>query len=287
MELEHMREFLVLSELCNYNEAAEQLFLSQSALFKHIKSLEAEIGSPLFNKIGKRIVISEYGQLFIPYAKESLKNHDMFMQEVESRRSEMANLVLIGTQYRITDLITAFRRTDDRYMLHIIEGGDVEDFLYKNNCELAFIRNLEDPEGKYVSVPYTQDRMAVVLYPSHPLASRDKIQLDELKRENFVSFSRGSEDRIVSLCSDAGFKPRIVLTARPGNEIARMVSQCVGISILNKNVITSVLQDNVVLVDLDPPVLYDISLVYRKDVTLSPAAKAFVTYVTDLNKGEN
>lgn len=287
MELEHMREFLVLSELCNYNEAAERLFLSQSALFKHIKSLETEIGSPLFNKIGKRIVISEYGQMFIPYAMEALKNHDMFMHEVEARRSETANLVLIGTQYRVTDLITDFRKTNDRYLLHTIEGGNVDDLLYRDNCELAFIRNLEDPEDKYVSIPFLQDSMAAVLYPSHPLANRDKLSLEELRRENFVSFSTGSEDPIVSLCTAAGYTPRIVLTARPGNEIARMVSQCIGISILNKKVITSILQDDVVLVDLDPPVVYDVSLVYRKDVTLSPAAKAFVKYIKDLNKKKN
>jgi len=279
MELEHMREFLVLSELCNYSEAAEQLFLSQSALFKHIKSLEAEIGSPLFNKIGKRIVISEYGQMFIPYAQAALKNHDMFMREVESRRSETANYVLIGTQYRITDLITEFRKDNDRYMVPTIEGGSAEDLLFKDKCELAFIRNLEDPEGKYISIPYVTDCMAAVLYPSHPLASRTSVMLEELRRENFIAFSMSAEDPIVSLCASAGFTPRIVLTARPGNEVARLVSQGVGISLLNKLVIENITQDNVVLVDLDPPVTYEISLVYRKDVSLSDGARAFVKFI--------
>lgn len=284
METEHIREFLVLAELCNYSEAADRLFLSQSALFKHIKSMEAEIGAPLFNKIGKRIVISEYGQMFLPHATQLLKYHDLFMKEVDMRRHESASLVLIGTQYRITELVTNFRRTTDNYLLRTLEGGEVEDFLWKDNCELAFIRNLEDPEGKYVSIPYTVDTLAAVLYPSHPLAKRETIRLEELRRENFVAI--GNQDPILSLCAAAGFTPRIVLTSRPGSEVARVVSQCIGVSLLNKKLIQSIVQDDVVLVDLDPPVEFHISLVYRKDVTLSPGAKAFVKYVKSLPKPE-
>lgn len=282
MELEHVREFLVLSELCNYNEAADRLFLSQSALFKHIKSLEGEIGAPLFNKIGKRIIVSEYGQMFIPYATQLLKTHDIFLKEVDSRRSESANMVLIGTQYRITDLVSSFRKTSDRYLLRVVEGGEVDKLLYQDGCELAFILDLEDPEGKYISIPFTKDSTAAVLYPSHPLANRKSIALQELRRENFVSFSSRPEDPVVSLCAQAGFAPRVVLTARPGNEVARMVSQCIGISLLNKNIILSTVQDDVAVIDLDPPVEYTISLVYRKDVTLSQGAKAFVKYVKEL-----
>lgn len=285
MELEHVREFLVLSELCNYSEAADRLFLSQSALFKHIKSLEAEIGVPLFNRIGKRIVISDFGQMFIPYASETIKSYDLFMKEVEYKRSETSNLVLIGTQYRITDVVTDFRRSNDNYLLRTIEGGEVEQLLYDLDCELAFINNLEDPDGKYISVPFTTDCLGVVLYQSHPLASRESIRLDELRHENFVAISsQGSQqDPALDKCVEAGFNPRIVLTARPGNEVARLVAQGIGIALLNKNVTLSVSQDDIVVVDVEPRIEYHISLVYRKDVTLSPGAKAFVKYVRGLH----
>ncbi|VUX15208.1 Hca operon transcriptional activator [Streptococcus pasteurianus] len=50
MDLEHLYEFAVLAESKNFSEAAEKLFISQSALSKHIKSLEQELGVPLFNR---------------------------------------------------------------------------------------------------------------------------------------------------------------------------------------------------------------------------------------------
>ena len=285
MELEHIREFLVLADVCNYGQAADKLFLSQSALFKHIKALETEIGAPLFNRIGKRIAISEYGQMFLPYATQTIEAFDLFMKEVEFKRSETSNIVLIGTQYRITDLVTSFRKENSNYLLRTIEGGEVDHLLYDLSCDLAFVRNLEDPEGKYVSIPYTTDNLGVVLYPDHPLAKKASIRLEELKHENFVAISSQGSNNVSptrDLCAQAGFTPRVVLTARPGNEVARLVAQGLGVALLNKNVTLSVTQDDIVVVDLEPRIEYNISLVYRKDTTLSPGAKAFVKYVKGL-----
>lgn len=286
MELEHIREFLVLSELCNYNEAAERLYLSQSALFKHIKAMETEIGAPLFNRIGRRIVISNIGQLFIPYATETIKSYDLFMKRAEAKRTETSNLILIGTQYRVTDLVSDFRRKNDTYLLRTIEGGEVDELLYDLNCDLAFVCNLEDPDHKYTAIHYTTDQLAAILYPSHPLASRESIRLEELAHENFVAISaeKKAEDPALNLCVKSGFDPRIVLTARPGNEVARLVAQGIGIALLNKNVTLKTSQDNIVVVDVEPAVKYDVSLVYRNDIILAPGAKAFVDFIKELNK---
>lgn len=55
-------------------------------------------------------------------------------------------------------------------MLYTLDSRNVEETLYESGCELAFIRNLKDPEGKYNVVPYVKD-IAAVLYRSHPCAN--------------------------------------------------------------------------------------------------------------------
>lgn len=68
MELRQLRYFLKAMELSNFTEAAQQLYISQSTLSQQIKQLEDELGMPLFNRIGKRVTITEAGLLFAEYA---------------------------------------------------------------------------------------------------------------------------------------------------------------------------------------------------------------------------
>lgn len=280
METEFIREFLVLAEHCNYRVASEKLFISQTALFKHIKVLEHEIGSPLFKKAGKYIAISEAGQMFLPYASQILRSVDQYMKEADEYRMDKTSVVLIGTQYRITDLISLFLRQDDRYLVRCIEGGEPEDFLYREDCELAFVTNLEDPDGKYESIPYTTDSLAVIMSQDHPLAKRERIALSELRTEKFVTMPspKIEDDLGIRLCQQAGFFPRIVMTAAPGSEVARLAGQGTGVALLNKNVVQNTVK-NAVAVDLDPPVEYTISLCWRRDVKLSDGARAFIEFI--------
>lgn len=72
MELRQIRYFLKAKELLNFTEAANQLYISQSTLSQQIRPLEEELGIPLFNRIGKRIVLTEAGNIFSGYTEKNL-----------------------------------------------------------------------------------------------------------------------------------------------------------------------------------------------------------------------
>ena len=72
MELRQIKYFLKAKELLNFTEAAKILNISQSTLSQQVKQLENELDVPLFNRIGKRIVLTEAGELFSEYARQSL-----------------------------------------------------------------------------------------------------------------------------------------------------------------------------------------------------------------------
>ena len=65
MELNHLKEFVVLAKIENYMEAAENLFISQSTLSKHIKSLETELGINLFDRTTRQVKLNEAGRVFL------------------------------------------------------------------------------------------------------------------------------------------------------------------------------------------------------------------------------
>lgn len=75
MNLDYIREFCALADLRKFSEAAEISYISQSALSKHIKSLEAELGAPLFYRTAHCVILTEFGEAFLPYAKEFGETH--------------------------------------------------------------------------------------------------------------------------------------------------------------------------------------------------------------------
>ena len=84
METAYLREFLVMSELCNYTAAANALFISQPTLYRHIKTLEAELGVLLFERQGKKIVLSRFGEMLIPHAQRILTETDEYGKKLEA-----------------------------------------------------------------------------------------------------------------------------------------------------------------------------------------------------------
>lgn len=70
MEISYFREFVVLAETQNYWAASERMFIGQSSLSKHIKTLERQLGAPLFDRSSRRVALTEFGRLMLPYAQK-------------------------------------------------------------------------------------------------------------------------------------------------------------------------------------------------------------------------
>ncbi len=284
MELSYIREFLVMADVLNYKKASESLYVSQSTLFNHIRALEDELGFELFTRNGRGIRLSEYGELFLPYAKIITDSIDSFRREAEEQKLAGSHQIRIGSQYRITELIHQFKETHGEYIVYDMDTSSAESALYDNEYDLAFIRDLKDPENRYESIPYVTDTLAVAVSPGHPLASRQSVKVSELKNENFISCSRHeNEGPEVEHCCRAGFFPHICATAANGTEAAHLVSDGVGIAFLARDSILSFDDVDVVLLDLEPEVKIEVSLCWRRDRTLSEGARLFVEFVKGLS----
>jgi len=285
MDINYIREFDVLARICNYGRAADVLYISQSSLFNHIKILESELGVPLFQRSGKVIVLSEYGQMFLDYVRIIIDAMDSYTQDIAEKKQNANKAVLIGTQYHITDLIKEFKTRQSNYVLYTMDSDNVEESLYKHGCELVFVRDLQDTEDKFHKMPYVEDSMAAVLYLSHPFADKESIKVQELKKEDFVMISPRSNKESLgySLCKEAGFMPKVVMTSMTGSDAAKLVNDEFGVSILLKKTVISENLDNVTVVDFDPRVDCNVSICWRKDIPLSEGARKLLDFVKNRN----
>lgn len=72
MEIDYIREFVTLADVGNYMEAADILFISQSTLSRHIKSIEEDLGAPLFDRTTRKVVINDFGKIFSSFMQNRL-----------------------------------------------------------------------------------------------------------------------------------------------------------------------------------------------------------------------
>ena len=69
MEISYFKDFVILAETKNFWAASERLYIGQSSLSKHIKTLERELGAPLFTRTSRKVELTEFGELMLPYAQ--------------------------------------------------------------------------------------------------------------------------------------------------------------------------------------------------------------------------
>ena len=143
MDIRYARELLVLAGCCNYAEAAEKLYVSQSTLFKHVKSVESEFGIRAFDKKGNRIELSGEGEILVKYLQQHLELDEAMARELDRYHNKDSQIVLMAIQYRAIEFVYAFRKLYSNYLVQYI-GSDFSednalDLLRDGKSELAFL----------------------------------------------------------------------------------------------------------------------------------------------------
>lgn len=290
MEIKHLREFIIMSNMCSYNKAAKALFISQSSLFKHMRAIEEEIGAPLFERVGKNVALNEFGQKFLIYANKVVDLTDKFITDLTNYHDISTGTIYIGAQYKISDLVTEFRRENRQYMIRVIDGGTPEDFFQRNGCEVAFLRDFHDDSGSFDSFEFSKDYKVLITPNTHPLAGRTDIAPEELYNEDFIAVSNSLTEKnpgLGDLSASLGFIPRVAMTTGLGSEAIRLVALGAGISVVVRNTISKDALKDISICNTIPNSDFTVYLVWRKDIPLSEGAKQFIDFIRSKKQTEN
>ncbi|MGN1368834.1 MAG: LysR family transcriptional regulator, partial [Aristaeellaceae bacterium] len=196
MDIEYICEFVILSETCNYMEAADQLFISQSALSRHIKTLEESLGVQLLDRSTRKVSLSRFGMLFLPYARQILATRYEYETAISTALKAAHGNIRIGaipvmSHYHITDLILRFQKENPGISLDLIEGDttDLTRMLRSGQCDIAFVREGEDSTDEFNIIHHDTDQLAAFLRKDHPFASRQFIRIEHLRTEPLMLLS--------------------------------------------------------------------------------------------------
>ncbi|MEC4114101.1 LysR substrate-binding domain-containing protein [Myroides pelagicus] len=186
MELRQLKYFLKAKELLNFTQAAKHLYITQSTLSQQIKQLEQELNMPLFDRIGKRISLTEAGEQFAQYAQKSVDAAQEGLLLLNDLNTMNTGELKIGLTWGLKSLVLtsmkAFAAAYPKVKLTVTFGTTTELIVALNKQEIDFALTFfeGDHEDNLVYEPLMLSKMALIVSKHSSLASRKQITWAEV-----------------------------------------------------------------------------------------------------------
>jgi LysR family transcriptional activator of glutamate synthase operon len=237
MELLQLQYFLTVARLEHVTEAARSLHVSQSSLSKTIQRLEEDLGVPLFDRIGRKLRLNEFGSRFLRRAEKALFELEQGKQEISDfSRPEHGTLELaVTTASTLPNILREFRKKRPYIQFHVqmLTTQDMVALLHRGEVDFCLSSPPIQGDDIECQIVYI-DPILVAVPKGHRLAERSSVSLSDLKDEWFVGVKRGygTRDLVDSICQSAGFTPKYVYEGDEPARLSTLVEAEIGIAFI-------------------------------------------------------
>lgn len=281
MELQQIRYFVAACETLNFTKAAAQCQVSQPALTKAIKKLEEHLGSALFVREGRRVIVSEFGKILQPNLEELLRQAQAVTTLSTNFRLLDRTPLTIGVMATIgpcalAPFLVDFRLKCPGVELSIVERplAELVRALKEGEVEIALLHDPHRSDEALRIYPVYQERYVVVLPPGHALAARDVVKLKDLSKQSYVDrVSCEMREMVMTKAALEG----VDLYARYRSEhedwVQGMFLAGMGFAFMPEYAVTA--KDLIVRPLIEPEVSRTVGLASKRGRKWSPAARAF------------
>ena len=218
LEIRHLRYFLAVAEAGNFSRAADRLGVSQPNISQQMRDLEAVLRVDLFQRRGKRILLTSAGNIFQQHARAILHQIENFLEELSRAPGEMRGSLHVGVVPilnvpLIPALVGAFARTHSGVNLIVeeISSTEIETAIEEGRMDvgLGFLTR-HSPNLHYEHLG--NDQFALIVHRSHPWAKRRLISVAELHRERIVQLPDSFVMRRMTdaICREHQVRPRTI-----------------------------------------------------------------------------
>jgi len=288
MDTKSLKFFLAVAEHRNFTKAAEQLYITQSALSHHIAELELELDTKLFSRTTRSVSLTPSGEILYKSAKDLIYRFDQISVEIRKVDSGASGELVIGHLFSpfrdfLPELTRYFQREYPDIKIRFMRQnmGPLFETFSRKEIDIMFtmsfdIENVPGIEWQ----PLFPDSMSLVVRPDHPLADAEAIDYKLLADERFVSLEEQESPRFYPLmmqaCAARGFVPNIVITPSTVEGVLMNVKAGLGISIIPTNIGPDFMHDlKFIELEGDDTKFFE-AVVWRKD-NKNPTVKLFLS----------
>lgn len=286
MNMNQLRVFHSVATVLSFTRASEELHLTQPGISKHIKALEETYGARLFDRLGRKVMLTQAGEILYRATTAVFAELDGARARIDDLKGLAGGMLIIGASvtiaaYILPGMLTRFRKEVPEVEIAVDTGfsGQIVDKVLDNVLELGFVGHYR-PDPRLAVQVFRKDSMELIVSPQHPWARRTTpVHLDEMAGETVLLSKRGSGTwRLVADClNNAGVVLKHTMELGTTEGVKQAVAADLGVSILSTHVLASAMSGNAVkMVPLAAAMERDLFLIRHKDRYLSRAAQAFL-----------
>lgn len=283
MDTQHLQAFVAVAETGSFSAAGQRLHLTQPAISKRIATLEQQLGSPLFDRVGRKISLTHAGQSLLPNAKRILREVAAAQQAIADLQGEVQGTLSMVTSHHIGlhRLPPALRHFTERYPevkldLHFLDSEQAYDEILQGRYELGAVTLAPEAVAQVAHEKIWTDELLFAAAHNHPLAERESLQLGDLSPwQAIMPDAQTYTTRLVrQLFKNHHQTLEINMVTNHLDTIKMMLSIGLGWGVLPR----SLLGDGQlrILNVQHPPLNRDLGIIYHRQRNLSNAARAFL-----------
>lgn len=290
MENRTVRTFVKIVEAGSFTRAAESLGYSQAAVTAQIKAMEKELGVPLFDRIGKKVYLTNEGRSFLPYAVNMLRAEEEAVNSVRQDGPLTGTLVICApssyADHVLPEVILRYHEHHPGVVITVKTSDYVDDTTQRlARGEIDFLVRLDegnrDPD--FITIVSKQEPLVFVTYPGNPILGKTKLNIKDAVSNQFISSTR--DIGYSAILEDALYRQGIeldpVMDIGSVEAIVRILRGGFGIALLPEYVVSGPIENGELakLNIKDHGIRMNSYYLCSKDRWINPVMKEFIRMV--------
>jgi len=285
MDFDQIEIFLEVARLSSFSRAAEKRFRTQPAVSSQIRALEEEVGTRLLDRSGGRVSLTAAGKLFFKYAEETIAHRKAIVTEIAETERVPRGEIVVGANegtclHILPEVFAQFKRDYPNVSVSIKRSdyAKILESILENEVDFGVV-SLPVTDNRLEAQMIHRDHLVAIVAPSHALTPKKTVTVAEIAAYPLVLPKTGhTRDALDALFYDHRVKPKITMELDSSELLKRFVAAGVGVGFIARSNIEEDIRAKalVALALADVQIRRDLALVFRKDKSLSRAARAFM-----------
>jgi LysR family hydrogen peroxide-inducible transcriptional activator len=292
MELHQLRYFRAVARCRSFTRAAEHEHVAQPSLSQQIRKLEDELDARLFNRLGRRVTLTAFGERFLQHATrviQELEGAKQEIQEIQGLRRGSVSLGVIPTlaPFLLPRILKSFATACPGINVKVWEDltGSLRAHLSDGELDLALL-TLPIRGSEVTARPLMEDRMLLAVPANHPLrASRTRrVSFREVAREPLLLLKDGHcfRDDVLKICKRGRMNPNVAFEGGQFDTLIALVASGAGVTLIPEMARDHYRHSGVALLEFQPPEPRRvIGIVRVRDQFVSPGAQALMDVIIE------
>lgn len=280
MDINKYRLFADVAVTQNFTKTADRCGYTQPGVSQILKSLEEEIGFPLFIRTRSGVHLTPNGEAILPYVRRLLYEDELLSQEISSLKGLNTGHLTIAcfasiSRMMIPNVIHDYQTDYPGIQIELLEGGtdEIVKWVEDGAADFGILSRRHTQSLHFESL--MADPLVAIMPRESPWTEMDSLKVDLLSGKPFILSAEGTDYDIHNMLQETKIHPDIRFTSKDDHAIVSMVASHLGFSILPRLVVEDVAY-MIRMLPLSPSYERDLGFAYRDEGALTPAARHFL-----------